>query len=100
MPAIMADHDVEGHLQVLLRILTSAEWGELWSELAYTVESFVSLDIPYSMTDLELWHTCQTRQIVLITGNRNKAGLDSLTSAIQQFISSSSIPETDQGRNA
>jgi len=92
MPAIMADHDVEGHLQVLLRILTSAEWGELWSELAYTVESFVSLDIPYSMTDLELWHTCQTRQIVLITGNRNKAGLDSLTSAIQQFNSSSSIP--------
>jgi len=92
MPAIMADHDVEGHLQVLLRILTSAEWGEVWSELAYTVESFVSLDIPYSMTDLELWHTCQTRQIVLITGNRNKAGLDSLTSAIQQFNSSSSIP--------
>ena len=88
----MADHDVEGHLQVLLRVLTSAAWRELWSELAYTVESFVSLGIPYNTPDLELWRICQARQIVLITGNRNKAGLDSLTSVIQRINNPSSIP--------
>jgi len=92
MLAIMADHDVEGHLQVLLRVLTSAAWRELWSELAYTVESFVSLGIPYNTPDLELWRICQARQIVLITGNRNKAGLDSLTSVIQRINNPSSIP--------
>ena len=36
MPAIMADHDIEGQMQVLLRLLTSAEWHTLW-----TVETVV-----------------------------------------------------------
>ena len=31
MPAIMADHDIEGQMQVLLRLLTSAEWHALWT---------------------------------------------------------------------
>ena len=39
MPAIMADHDIEGHMQVLLRLLNSPKWRELWSELAIQVES-------------------------------------------------------------
>ena len=31
MPAIMADHDIERQMQVLLRLLTSAEWHTLWT---------------------------------------------------------------------
>lgn len=45
MPAMMADHDIEGQMQVLLRLLTSAEWGVLWTELAVRVESFASVGI-------------------------------------------------------
>ncbi len=92
MPAIMADHDIEGHLQVLLKILTSEDWRELWDELAFSIESFESLGIPYNTPDSKLWRVCQTQQIVLITGNRNKAGSDSLESTIQQYNTSSSIP--------
>jgi len=71
MPAIMADHDVEGQVQVLLRLLTSPEWHPLWLGLAIRVESFTTLGIAADISDAELWQVCQTRQIVLITGNRN-----------------------------
>ena len=46
MTAIMADHDSEGHVQVLLRVLTSAAWIDIWHELAIDVESFASLRLP------------------------------------------------------
>lgn len=92
MPAIMADHDIEGHLQVLLRVLTSTDWRELWEELDVNIASFESLSIPYTTPDLELWWICQAHQIVLITGNRNAAGPNSLEGAIQRFNDSSSLP--------
>lgn len=40
MWAIMADHDIEGHLQILLRLLASPAWQPLWAELAVRVASF------------------------------------------------------------
>ena len=54
MPAIMADHDVEGHVRVLLRLLTSAAWYEVWHELAVRVESFASLGLPKNTLDATL----------------------------------------------
>ncbi len=70
MPAIMADHDIEGQMQVLLRLLVSAEWQVLWTELAVRVESFASLGMSVDIPDAELWRLCQTHQIVLLTGNQ------------------------------
>ena len=92
MPAIMADHDIEGHLQVLLRILTADEWREFWSELAYPIESFESLGLPYHTSDAELWQVCQARQIVLMTGNRSKAEPDALEAIIERCNTPSSLP--------
>jgi len=88
----MADHDIEGQVRLLLHLLTSGEWSDFWNELDYHVESFDSLEIPYNTPDIELWRICQARQIVLITGNRNKAGPHSLESAISQFNTPSSLP--------
>jgi hypothetical protein len=92
MPAIMADHDVEGHVHVLLRLLLSDEWYPMWTALGYTVVSFESLGLPTTTPDVELWQLCQARQIVLITGNRNKDGPRSLEATIQQFSVTSSLP--------
>ena len=78
MPAIMADHDIEGQVRVLLRLRTSAAWFEVWHELAIRVESFASLGLPENTSDATLWQFCQTQQIILITGNRNKAGPEHL----------------------
>jgi hypothetical protein len=92
MPAIMADHDIEGQIQVLLRLLISAEWRVLWTELAVRVESFASLELPVDTSDTELWSFCQTRQIVLITGNRNQDGPESLEAVIQAANTPASLP--------
>lgn len=92
MPAIMADHDVEGHVHVLHRVLLSDQWRDLWTDLGYTVASFERLGIPANVPDVELWHICQTRQIVPITAHRNKTGSASLEATIQQFNEPSSLP--------
>jgi hypothetical protein len=88
----MADHDVEGHVQLLLRLLLSDEWHPLWTEVGCTVVSFESLGLPTTTSDVELWQLCQARQIVLITGNRNKDGPRSLEATIQQRNEASSLP--------
>jgi len=88
----MADHDIEGQMQVLLRLLTSAEWYILWAELAVLVESFASLGVPTNTPDASLWQLCQTQQIILITGNRNEEGPASLEATIQASHTSTSLP--------
>ena len=92
MPAIMADHDIEGQMQVLLRLLVSGEWRLLWTELAIRVESFASLGVLVDTPDGELWRLCQTRQIVLVTGNRNNEGPESLEAVIQEANTPTSLP--------
>jgi hypothetical protein len=92
MPAIMADHDSEGHVQVLLRVLTSAAWVDVWHELTIGVESFASLGLPTNTPDAVLWQICQGQQIILITGNRNKAGPDALEAVIEREHTPTSLP--------
>jgi len=88
----MADHDVEGHVRALLRVLMSDEWRDFWEELGYQIASFESLGIAANTPDLHLWFLCQERDIVLITGNRNKEGSWSLEAAIEQFGTQESLP--------
>ena len=92
MLTLMADHDVEGQMQVLLRVLTSAEWHALWTELAVHVESFASLGMPTHAPDAILWQFCQTQHIILITGNRNEDGPASLEATLQVSNTPSSLP--------
>jgi hypothetical protein len=40
MASIMADHNVEGHFVVLLRLWTSDGWMAIWENLEIEVESF------------------------------------------------------------
>jgi hypothetical protein len=88
----MADHDVEGQVQVLLRLLTAAEWFDVWQELAIRLESFAHLGIPVDCSDVELWRLCQAEQILLITGNRNSAGPESLEAVIARGNTYTSLP--------
>ncbi len=92
MTKIMADHNVEGHLQALVNIWLSPEWGGVWSDLSCEIESFERLGIPHNTPDTELWELCQQYNIVLITGNRNAESHDSLEVAINKLGTSSSLP--------
>ncbi len=92
MPKIMADHDVEGHLEILLRIWTSSPWNELWQQLACEIESFRRRGIAYDTTDAELWRLCQQEGIVLITGNRNAESDEFLEATIQRNTTQTCLP--------
>ena len=83
MLAIMADHDIEGQVQLVLHLLMSPEWHALWTELAVRVESFASADLSINTPDAALWQFCQRQQIILITGNRNEDGPESLEAVLQ-----------------
>ena len=70
----------------------TAEWHILWTELAVRVESFASLGVPTNTPDSSLRQLCQTRQIILITGNRNEEGPASLEATIQEPNTLTSLP--------
>jgi hypothetical protein len=92
MLAIMADNDVERHVQVLLRICNSDEWHEVWASLSCDVESFEGLGTPRNTSDRELWQLCQRHDIVLITGNRNEEHAQSLETTIRELGAADSLP--------
>ena len=92
MAGIMADHNVEGHFEVLLRLWTSAAWRSLWESLELEVASFEHLGLPHNTSDRDLWQVCQQRDIVLLTANRNDEGPESLGAAIRTQNEASSLP--------
>ena len=92
MPTIMADHDVEGHLRVLLNVWLSPGWIDIWTASRCEVESFDRLGIAEDAPDSLIWTKCQEREIVLITGNRNAEGDESLESTLQRLGTSRSLP--------
>ena len=97
MPRIMADHNVEGHLQVLLTIWSSSAWGDVWREIGCDLESFERLGIAPDTSDTDLWEVCQAHEIVLLTGNRNAEGADSLEAAIASLGTARSLPVVTVG---
>jgi hypothetical protein len=90
--AIMADNDVKGHVNVLVRSLRSDEWRELWLSLNLMLFTFADLSLSSDASDAELWHACQEEQVVLITGNRNDDGPDSLQATIKSCNTPTSLP--------
>jgi hypothetical protein len=56
------------------------------------VESFARLGVPPNTPDADLWRLCQTRQILLITGNRNEEGPASLEATLQASNTLTSLP--------
>ena len=92
MLRLMADHDVEGHLDVLLRIWTSIRWRALWQALDCRIESFERLGIRVDASDAEVWQMCQDNEILLVTGNRNEESQLSLEATIRNLGSARSLP--------
>ena len=92
MPRILADHNVEGHLQILIRCCSAPEWIDVWASLACQIDSFERLGLHHETIDTELWQLCQGHGIVLITGNRNADGPTSLEMAIRNFGTEESLP--------
>ena len=83
MRGILADINVGKQRRAILAIWATDTWRDLWNALALSVASFPSLGLSYDASDALIWETCQREGLVLITGNRNKRGPDSLEAVIQ-----------------
>lgn len=92
MPGLMADHDLEGQFAALLRLFEIEPLSKIWTGLEVSVESFETLGLSTTVADRTLWTVCPQRQIVLVTGNRNRRGADSLEATIQDSNKPESLP--------
>lgn len=92
MLGLIADANVQKHLDRLIDILRQPYWFELWADLDCRVVTFADLALPHAIPDDVLWRVCQQRQLVLVTANRNRDGADSLQAAIEASLQSDSLP--------
>jgi hypothetical protein len=92
MRGILADINVVGQRDALLAIWASETWREFWNDLGWVVESFRTLGLSQNAPDALIWRTCQREGLVLITGNRNDDGADSLEATIRNENQPDSLP--------
>jgi len=89
---IITDVNIEGQWAVLLRLLRQEEWAAFWAHLGLRVVSFADLGLPANSADLLVWQRCQDEELVLLTGNRNNEGPESLEATIRTLGTPASLP--------
>jgi hypothetical protein len=89
---LLADINVIGFVQTLVRIMQSEPWSEFWNSLGLVVRTFREIGLTRTSTDLSIWESCQAEQLVLITDNRNEDSPDSLEATIQRLNQPQSLP--------
>lgn len=92
MRGIIADVNIERHFQILVQLLQAETRQEYWNLLSLTVSTLADLSLPADIADSVLWRACQREELVLVTGNRNAKGLDSLETTIQRLNTATCLP--------
>lgn len=75
MTGILADVNIQGHVDYLFRLLTSDDWGEFWQALGIRYVTFRDIGLNAEAPDAVVWQTCQDQELVLVTSNRNQRGV-------------------------
>jgi hypothetical protein len=86
---VLADHNLEGQAVLLWGTLATEGWLTL---LPLRLVTFQELGLPADSTDRNVWRYAQTHQMVLLTGNRRKKGVDSLEQVIREENTPTSLP--------
>lgn len=92
MQRILSDHDVQGHVSRLMDICQLPPWVDLWRELGCVLCTFEEFELSIDATDAVIWQTCQDHDILLLTGNRNAEGPESLGMTIRHRNASDCLP--------
>jgi hypothetical protein len=86
---VLADHNLEGQAILLWGTLATEGWLTL---LPLRLVMFHEVSLPADSTDREVWRYAQTHQMVLLTSNRRKTGVDSLEQVIREESTPTSLP--------
>jgi hypothetical protein len=89
MIRFLSDHDIELYVRLLWAHFSDEDWHDLGVEACHT---FDEVGIYTSSSDRDVWLYCQSNNLLLITGNRNMQGNDSLEATIRELTKADSLP--------
>lgn len=89
---ILADVNIQGHVDFLMELVRSDEWIEFWQYLNIRYVTFADVGLRAETSDADIWQLCQGQGYVLITSNRNRESADSLESTIRAHGGRDSLP--------
>ena len=92
MKGILADVNIQGHVDLLVVLMQAEPWKLFWDYLNVPYCRFADVGLALSAPDSLVWETCQKDELVLITDNRNKKTQDSLEATIQARNTPTSFP--------
>lgn len=86
---LLADHNIEGQALILYQMLANDGWLPL---LDLRVITFREAGLAIRSDDRLIWRFAQAEEMVLLTANRNKEGLNSLEQTIREENTPTSLP--------
>ena len=89
MIEILVDHDIEGQAAMLLFELRKGGWLELD---VLNIKTFSEVGLDFAAPDRKVWQFAQENKMLLLTGNRNMDGEDSLEQTIRRENTENSLP--------
>ena len=93
MKGLLADINLVGQAtQLVIEHLRSNRWQEVWLGLNLTVFTFADVGLAARASDADVWQLCQLQELVLLTGNRNQDGPDSLEATIRTHNTPTCLP--------
>lgn len=92
MKGLIADANIQGHVEYLVRRMRAEAWVDFWRALGLVLRRFEDVGLSESSSDLEVWNVCQAEQLILITDNRNLDSEDSLEAVIRRNQTVESLP--------
>lgn len=92
MIVLLSDANINGHVARLEARMRAEPWIGFWNGLHVSCVSFAQVDLDPEDSDLVVWQRCQDKRLLLITGNRNDDGPDSLENTIRTRTTPQSLP--------
>ena len=89
---LLSDANINGHVARLVTRMQAEPWIGFWKDLEVSCVSFTQVGLDPADSDLVVWKRCQEKRLLLITGNRNDDGPDSLENTIRTCTTPQSLP--------
>lgn len=86
---VLLDHHMKKQGILLWGVLENEGWLAL---LEIPMLTFTDVGLPINSSDKEVWQFVQQNKLILLTGNRNSDGEDSLEQTIRKDNSPTSLP--------
>lgn len=86
---VLLDHHMKKQGILLWATMGSEGWLKL---LDIPMLTFTDVGLPIDSNDRDVWRFAQEKQLILLTGNRNKDGIDSLEQTIRDENLADSLP--------